>query len=316
MIAFARPAPGKKAARADSARDFKPIFVLGIQRSGTTWLANMLAAHPLVAAVEAERHHGVHESVFFSHFARAYGDLTRPAAWDRFVKDFERSDYFRLTGVEGKWLREHAASKSYSDVFRNLMDEFAHRRGAVAWLEKSPHHTLLAEELQREYPAAYFVCITRRTTTLVRSRLWSYGRVPPANPARTFLIAKACAANAFYGDYLRRFCAGNPRAMLVTYEDLSRDLEPAMLRVLGFLGLPPDATVLRPPYKPNSSFNGQVSAKAALTAADRAAVAVFTAVMGLFPEPVLAAIRRRTIRAEAREFPKWVWDETQDHMLG
>jgi len=44
----------------------KRVFILGLQRSGTTWLANMLAALPQVAAVAHESHRGVHESVVWA----------------------------------------------------------------------------------------------------------------------------------------------------------------------------------------------------------------------------------------------------------
>ena len=75
-----------------------PLFVLGAQRSGTTWTANLLAAHPQVAAVQSDDHFGIHESIFFSHFARAFGDLDDDANFDRFVAQFVTSDYYVLSG--------------------------------------------------------------------------------------------------------------------------------------------------------------------------------------------------------------------------
>ncbi|MEX0303588.1 MAG: sulfotransferase, partial [Leisingera sp.] len=35
-----------------------PVFVLGLQRSGTTLAANLLAAQPGIAAVAAKHHQG------------------------------------------------------------------------------------------------------------------------------------------------------------------------------------------------------------------------------------------------------------------
>jgi hypothetical protein len=75
-----------------------PVFVLGQHRSGTTWLANILANHHRVVAVQSDDHFGVHESIFFSHFARAYGDIADETNFRRFAADFAASDYYILTG--------------------------------------------------------------------------------------------------------------------------------------------------------------------------------------------------------------------------
>lgn len=42
-----------------------PVFVVGRNRSGTTWLANQLCEHPDIVGVQHERHHGIHESAYF-----------------------------------------------------------------------------------------------------------------------------------------------------------------------------------------------------------------------------------------------------------
>lgn len=85
---------------AEPASHATPVFVLGVQRSGTTWLANILAQHSRAIAVQADDHFGIHESIFFSHFARVYGDLGDEANFERFATDFATSDYYVLTGLE------------------------------------------------------------------------------------------------------------------------------------------------------------------------------------------------------------------------
>ena len=55
----------------------KPIFIVGTNRSGTTWLANILSSHPKIAAIHHVNHHkfysGVIESFYFSHVYGRYG---------------------------------------------------------------------------------------------------------------------------------------------------------------------------------------------------------------------------------------------------
>lgn len=73
-----------------------PIFVVGVHRSGTTWLANILCRHSNIAGIQAERHFGIHESVFFSHFIHNFGDLRNDNIFIQFVEAFASSDHFIL----------------------------------------------------------------------------------------------------------------------------------------------------------------------------------------------------------------------------
>jgi len=126
----------------------KRVFILGLQRSGTTWLANMLAALPQVAAVAHESHRGVHESVFFSHFAKGFEPWDDPEQRLRFAASFAASDYYLLTEMEQEFLEDLERScSSYGEVFIALMDYLAIAEGADAWIEKSPHHTLLDADI-------------------------------------------------------------------------------------------------------------------------------------------------------------------------
>ncbi|MEZ5911952.1 MAG: sulfotransferase [Paracoccaceae bacterium] len=110
-----------------------PVFVLGIQRSGTTLAANLLAAHPEIAAVVAARHQGVHESVFFSHFARVFGPWQNNEARARAAEAFCRSDYARLAGQCGAECEAAMrAAPSPEAAFRAVMDRLAREQKARA----------------------------------------------------------------------------------------------------------------------------------------------------------------------------------------
>ena len=56
----------------------RPIFIGGVARTGTTWLANIISRHSRVACIQgttAAGMDGVNESAFFSHIAGMFGDL-------------------------------------------------------------------------------------------------------------------------------------------------------------------------------------------------------------------------------------------------
>lgn len=285
-----------------------PLFILGLQRSGTTFAANLLAAHPQIAAVAHARHRGVHESVFFSHFARLFGDWSETGARAEAVAAFLDSDYFRLTGLDAAATgAAMQAAQTPGAAFRQVMDTLAQQGGRRVWIEKSPHHTLLAAEIADMLPDAHFLCIARETADFTRSRLWAYGRQPPRYPGRARVILRACLSNAFH----QRFMAGLPvriganRVHAVGYAALARDPDAALAPLLSALGLAPLAG-RRPDFAANSSFASAASRAAALGRSDRALIAAGAALAGAVPQPLLAALQRRAARRRPRAFPAWV----------
>jgi len=111
-----------------------PLFVLGKQRSGTTWLGNLLLDHPSIAGVAHAAHRGIHESAFFSHVDGRYGDLSVRQNFIEFASVMAESDYFRLAEVSFKDIMS-LHPDDYAGVFRTVMYCFARRRGARYWIE-------------------------------------------------------------------------------------------------------------------------------------------------------------------------------------
>lgn len=284
-----------------------PIFVLGIQRSGTTFAANLLAAHPQIAAVTAERHQGVHESVFFSHFARVHGDWSDACARRKAVTGFLTSDYFRLTELDPA-LSDIAKPDDAAGFFRAVMDAFAVRHGVQAWVEKSPHHTLLADNIAAALPDARFLCVTRETADFLASRLWSYGRTPPPYPQRAATIARACTSNVFHSRFLVDFVTrlGPSRAFLVEYAALQSDADAALTPLLNACGLMPQ-NGRRPAFRPNSSFSASHQRRSALTRTDRLIAQISTRAAKSVPLWILSRLQARQSALRPQDFPKWVW---------
>ncbi|MBY6140873.1 sulfotransferase [Leisingera daeponensis] len=288
-----------------------PIFVLGLQRSGTTLAANLLAAQPGISAVTAERHHGVHESVFFSHFAPAMEPWPGPGWRADAAGDFLSSEYFRLLSMPRQQGEQAAeASASPAELFCRLMEELVQRTGAAAWVEKSPHHTLLGPAIAKAVPTALFLCVTRQSQGFLRSRLWSYGRRPPPYPKRALLIGRGCASNVFHKRCMRRLQRqlGKGRVFEVEFEALRREPDRALAPVLAAAGLAKSA-ILPPEFAPNSSFSTHSQRKQALSALDLRVARAAELMAHAVPQVLFAAIQHQLAKRRPPEFPSWVWPQ-------
>lgn len=295
-----------------------PVFVLGLQHSGTTWLASILAQHSRVAAVVSAEQRGIHESILFSHFAPAYGDLNDDANFERFATDFTSSGFYLLSGADPSWLWD-LRPRSYAEALRALMEEVARRRGgADLWIEKSPDHTLLAEELAEAFPDARFVGITRRPQTAIASRMWGGGRRPPPYPARLRVLL-ALSAWRTGERWLKRFSRDRDRCFLTTYERLVADPEAETRQICEFLGIAYEPAMLEPTFRANTSFESTDQRHRALSVPDKAVLATAGAAMWLVPSALWRkVVMWRRARVAARGgivFPDWPWHRRDSDRL-
>lgn len=288
-----------------------PIFVLGLQRSGTTWMANQLAALPGVAAVEAPEHQGVHESIYFSHFARAFGPYSNLESRVRFAQAFLLSDYGQLLGLTPEGLASDIRqASSYAELFRIVMDRHAAKSGASAWVEKSPHHTLMYKTLSRQFPDAKFVLVHRRTEGMILSRLSGFGRTPPQGLKRYLAIARASVVNTLFGRYLKRI-GRRPNCFYLRYEALHTDDGLLRMALLGFLDVDGTANDMESRYRANSSFDR--APRRPLDRKDRLVMGASIAVARLVPLSVLIGAHRLRGAARGIDWPDWCWMRTGYH---
>lgn len=237
-----------------------PIFVLGKQRSGTTWLANQLCEHESIAGIQHDRHFGIHESSFFSTVLNRYGDLGVRQNYIELVEVMSASDYFRLAGSTREYLYSLWPT-SYEGVFRSLMDRYAHRQKADFWIEKSPSHTPLVKRIADVYPDARFVGVIRDAPGVVASTtaLTSHRYAEHSRPAavRRLHIAGLVLTWSYYNRVLSSFSRGSDRVMIVEYDELIRDNVEVLTRICQFLGLPFQERMRQNRYHRDTSFQDE-----------------------------------------------------------
>jgi len=205
-------------ARPDPAAPFRPIFVVGLPRSGTTLVERILDRHPAV---------------------RAMGELqTLPLL----VK--------RATGTPGGRLLDPATAAAAGGLdFTDL--GIAYRReteflagDAPHPIDKLPQNHYLVGAIRLAFPGAVIVHVRREPMDSLfgafkllfgRAYGWSYDQADLADHYRA------------YADLMAhwRACLGDGLVEVV-YEDLTADPEPRIRRLLDACGLPFDPACLSP----------------------------------------------------------------------
>ena len=199
----------------------RPVFVVGMLRSGTTLLEQLLSAHPAVAAAGELR--------FWAHAEAHLVDHQRGAVdWGGVATAAE--DYLRLT------------------------DEFARMRAAgdgVRVTDKFPANFFALGIIHAAFPNARIIHMRRHPVNTALSIYMTPLRTPP-----NYGCDKAHIA-FFFGEYLRlmahwRKVLPAARFLDVDYEELVADGEGVMRRVLEFCGLPWNEACRHPDRNPRS----------------------------------------------------------------
>ena len=288
----------------------RPIFVVGAQRTGTTWLANTLCRHSGIAGVQADKHHGIHESVFFSHLDGRYGDLRDPAHLRSFVEAFTGSDYFRLTGLDPRVLVE-AKPRSYSDAFRLVMDSFAAARGVDLWLEKSPDHSIFLEHIAAEYPDALFLSIRRDPVATTRSVMRLAGCTTAARKLE-FMARHSLRFTSYYR-HIGSFLARHPARLLqIEYREMRAETRDVLTRICRFLGLDMEDGLLESGYAPNTSFREDSERQEVLSPREERLVRLLHALTKSLPFHVHRAVAGHLRRSFQTRLPAWFYSDEDD----
>jgi hypothetical protein len=275
------------------------IFVIGTARSGTTWLGNLLAAHPAITAVTAVQHHGVHESHLLDHTRYALPGIM---SCEAFVAEYSREDYFKLAGLTiDDFCSVAPKSGDACDFFKAMMEEFARRVGARYWLEKTPKHAIYYAEILARFPNARFVVIERDFRAVLRSQLGKYAR--PGAPRWLQVLEKVFRYVSDMKAIAKLQRAARDKVMTISYEDLVQDTDRQIRRITDFLGLEPER--LRSAYSPVPSFEGNSNEVPQSSALDLLAVELTRRLLLLVPFRLAWAVRNRRDRRQARHFPKY-----------
>lgn len=203
------------------------IFVIGINGSGTTMLAEALGRHP-------ELYMFPQETRVLPYLVHRYPDsILHDLSARRALADaLGRSRAFwRCNGNQPLVLSDEVlvALNDFSSVVDAMYGHFAQLEGKQRWGDKSPMYLQHIDVLAQVFPNARFIHIYRDG----RDSAQSFHRRWKQSPSRTiFRWKKAIALGREQGKRL-----GIARYFELSYEDLTADPENWMRRVCAFAGL-------------------------------------------------------------------------------
>jgi hypothetical protein len=212
--------------RRPTAIDMRPVLIAGPDRSGTTLMFALLAAHPDLSMVR--------RSNMFRYFHGRYGDLSEPENLERCLGDMLR--YKRLQALEpdGDRIRREFAEgpATYGRLFALFHAHHVERFGRSRWGDKSLHTEHYAERVFAEFPDARIVHMLRDP----RDRYASVRRRHGGSGAR---LGRGVGRWLDSTDAALRHAARWPdRYLLVRYEDLCSEPERVVREVCRFIDEP------------------------------------------------------------------------------
>jgi protein-tyrosine sulfotransferase len=239
-----------------SQRSQAPVFVLGCERSGTTFLY-----HTLLSAGGFAVYHA--ESNAFNLLGLLFGNLARRANRRKLLNHFFRSKLFARTGLEPNEIEERVMEecRNAGDFLRIVMGTVARKQGVQRWADCTPAHLLFLPSIKKTIPDALIVHIIRdgrdvtaslRRIGWIRPLPWDRSR--PILPPALFWRWQVSKGRR-YGRQM------GANYMEVHYEDLVRNPRETLARIGQFIAHDLDYdriqhVALGSVHNPNSSFRG------------------------------------------------------------
>lgn len=209
-----------------------PIYVAGIERSGTSLIFALLASHPNIAMTRRTN--------LWTHFYGQYGDLSDDRNACRCIETMMRYRRLRVLDPDEHRLREdfRKGPRTYARLFELLEEQYANRLGRPRWGDKSLNTERYTQAIIEAYPSARFIHMVRdpRDRYASSKTRWSRRRGGVGAGTAEWLASVRVAE--------RNTCNYPDNVRVLRYEDLVTQTEPVLQSVCDFIGEPYTPTML------------------------------------------------------------------------
>lgn len=207
--------------------EFRPVFVVGCQRSGSTLLGAMLGSHPDMICVP--------EAQFLTELMH-HGSPDQPVTPADLIDKVERHWRFRVWeyDLRGRRPGPDDCTATFRGTMEWLVRQYDRDHGSGRsriWVEQQPGHVRELHRLFRHFPDARAINVIRDGRAVAASIMpldWGPNEIMPAAYFWEQRVARGFTAAAF----LRP-----DQLMHIRYEDIVRNPEEAMRRCAAFIGV-------------------------------------------------------------------------------
>ncbi len=211
------------------------FFVGGAPRSGTTWLQQLLDAHPEISCAG--------EGLFWRNLAVPLDQL---AADRTAALQAKNTTLFRHTGGYGLPPPEHTETLLGTGILLALQQQ-SQGRACLAVGEKTPENVFLFPRLKRIFPDSKLIAIARDPRDVLASAWHIFHKPTPGedqNAAKKAFLRLSLPSMAEGARAMQQAASAYPAHYAeITYETLQRDPVPALANLFRFLGVDPSPEI-------------------------------------------------------------------------
>ncbi len=201
-----------------------PIFIAGLERSGTSLIYALLASHANIAMTRRTN--------LWTHYYNQYGDLSDPVNFERCLTMMMRYKRLLILEPDSDALRHEfwQGEPTYARLFALLEEQYARRVGKPRWGDKSLNTERYADPIFAAYPDAKILHMMRdprdRYASVIKRWKVRRGGVGAGTGMWLESVRLALHNQDRYPD----------RYKIVRYETLALQPEKTMQEVCAFIG--------------------------------------------------------------------------------
>ena len=206
-------------------KDFKPVFIVGNPRSGTTLLATLLSRNSEFSMPS--------ETQFMCKVLPCGTELNTNKKKHYFMVE-ELFSYYRIHDLKIDkdeflcFFRNYTSS--YKDLFRALLEYYAIKENKKYIGEKSPIHLLYVPLIMKWYPDAKVICIIRDGRDVVQS----LKKVPWGHDS----LLRYCADWNYSSMLIRKYKNQyGDSVRIIKYDDIVKTPAQSLDQLCGFIGI-------------------------------------------------------------------------------
>lgn len=217
-------------------RESEPVFIFGMNGSGTTMLLDSIGRHPELYAFP----HETRLIPYLYAHREDFGDLSDDRNFLRLWNRIRRLQVFQFANAGAEVpLPENWATypRDLAGVLDAVFRHFAGREGKSRWCEKTPQHAQHLDALACLFPRARFVHVVRDGRDCAASFYRRWKRAPELTMHRWKHVVRLARRQ---GSLL-----GPERYLELRYEELTSDPDFWLRRMCEFAGVAFDPAVLQ-----------------------------------------------------------------------